>query len=191
MKRTAIPILALVAISLVACTKHGTPTGQALENQQQSQGTESLVNNQPLPHFNYSQLRQNLIEIETAEATGVQTTSFFFNHGIQDPIFTCPSIGVPIPNTMSLSNPQQVVHDGYPSGGAALTVNQMDPNGVYTPPSSSGTFVMCVGANGKPFAKYWEGHVDAVFAPARWDQASHTVQIIGPASFNFTKTKTP
>lgn len=186
-----IAIAAIVAIVFVACTKQNVPSGQTLENQQQSQGTESLVNNQPLPHFNYSQLRQNLIELETAQATGVQTTSFFFNNGVQDPIFSCPSIGVPIPNTMSLSNPLQVVHDGYPTGGAALTTGQMDPNGVYTPQASTGTSVICVGADGKPIGHYWEGNVHTVFAPAKWDSASHSVQIIGPASFNFTKAKTP
>lgn len=183
-------VIAFIAVLFAACDNNkGVPSGQAQENKQQAQSTESLVINQPLPHFNYSQLRQNLIELETAQATGVQTTSFFFNNGVQDPIFSCPSIGVPIPNTMSLSNPQQVVHDGYPTGGAALTTGQMDPNGVYTPQSSTGTSVICIGADGKPIGQYWEGNVHAVFAPAKWNQQLHQVEIIGPASFTFTKSQ--
>lgn len=171
-----------------ACSGSSQSSGQNLENQQQQQAENSLVNNQPLPHFNYSQLRQNLIELETAQANGVETTSFFFNQGVQDPVNSCPSIGAPIPSTDQLSNPQQVVHDSYPTGGAALTTGQMDPTGVYTG-NSTGTYVMCVGADGKSYATYWEGYVQTVFGPAKWDADKHEVSMVGAPSFNFSKPK--
>jgi hypothetical protein len=63
----------------------------------------------------------------------------------------------------------------------------MDPNGVYVPESSTGTYVMCIDAQGRPYAQYWEGFVHTVFAPARWDSGSHMVQLVGPPSFEFTK----
>ena len=191
-KRFSITLAAIAAgaIFLAACQTGPTvPKGQNLENNQQKTSTESLVNNQPLPHFAYSQMRQNLIEIETAEANGVQTTSFFFNQGQRDPVNHCPSIGVPLPNTASLSNPQQVVDGSGDRGGGNVTIGQMDPNGIYVPASSTGTFVICIDAQGHPYADYWEGFVKTVFAPAKWNTSTHEVELIGPPSFNFTKQR--
>lgn len=185
-------LVVVAGVGAAACQSSGpsAPSAQAKENTQQAADSTSLINNQPIPGLNYSQLRQNLIEIETAQANGVQTTSFFFNQGVQDPIFVCPSIGFPIPNTASLSNPEQIIQaDGGYQATNSVPIPQMDPNGIYAPTSSSGTYAICVGADGKPFAKYWEGFVDAVTGPAKWDEASHTEQMLGPSSFTFSTSK--
>lgn len=65
-------------------------------------------------------------------------------------------------------------------------VDQMDPNGVYAPTSSTGTFVMCVDANGQPHPAYWEGTVETEFGAARWNSATHQVEAVGPATFHFS-----
>jgi hypothetical protein len=180
----AVAFVLAVTVSLSACGGH-SKSGQSLENQQQTQDTTSLVTNQPVPHYNFSQIRQNLIELENAEAQGVQTTTFFFNQGVADPIGECPSIGAPIPTTDQLTNPQQVQQHS-DAGGGNVTIGQMDPDGVYSG-DSTGTYVMCVGADGKPYADYWEGFVQTVFGAAKWDPASRSVQMIGAPSYTFTK----
>jgi|SRR5882762_396154 len=168
---------------LVGCD--ATPSGQRQENAAQAGITTQLVTNQPIPNIGYSQMRQNLIEIETAEDKGVQTTSFIFGNFSADPVQICPSIGVPIPNTASLSNPEQATY----TGSATYTTPQMDPNGVYAPSASSGTFVICVGADGKPNPVYAEGNVHTVFGPAVWNRQTHSVEMTGPASFKFTASQ--
>lgn len=178
----------MVTLTVTACDNTHPSSGQAQENRQQRRDTASLVANQPVPGFNYSQLRQNLIEIETAEANGVPTTTFFFNQGVQDPAMSCPSIGAPIPTTDQLSNPQQVVDGGNSQGYGLTTTAQMDPTGVYTG-DSTGTYVVCVGADGKVFVNYWEGFVHTVFGNATWDKATHQVTTIGAPSFAFSKSK--
>lgn len=185
-------ILALCSVALVlpvaACAHPAkTSNGQAKENQQQAQDTTTLINNQPVPGYNYSQIRQNLIDIENAEANGAQSTSFFFNFGIQDPYMSCPSIGAPIPVTMSLTNPSQITW-GANNAGPAVT-DQMDPNGVYAAQGSSGTWVQCIGANGKITPQYAEESVHTVFAPAVWDETNHQIKIIGASSVNFSSGK--
>jgi hypothetical protein len=177
----------LAFLLLGASSCQSASDSQQAEGNQQEQINQQYVKNQPLPQFDYSQMRQNLIEIETAQATGVQTTTFFFNQGVQDPIMFCPSVGVPMPNTASLSNPVGVEHHSGTDNGGNVGVGQMDPNGVYVPESSTGTYVMCIDAQGRPYAQYWEGFVHTVFAPARWDSGSHMVQLVGPPSFEFTK----
>lgn len=179
------PTHALLGIAAVAVLTAGCGMGsaQSRENSQQEQISQNLITSQPVPNIGYSQMRQNLIELETAEANGVQTTSFFFNLGIQDPVRSCASIGVPIPNTASLSNPQHIT---YGPGGSTGVVDQMDPNGVYAPQSSQGTFVMCVDQNGQPHPAYWEGDVETEFGAARWDTGTHQVVAVGPATFHFS-----
>lgn len=173
-------ILVVAGCLLAACDS--TPSATRAEGQAQAGISQQLVQNQPIPGVRYSQMRQNMIEIEQAEAKGVQTTTFMFGGYFSDPVQVCPSIGVPIPNTASLSNPEQT----YYTGSATVTLPQMDPNGVYAPNSSSGTFVQCVGGDGKVEPVYAEGVVHAVFGPATWDYTKHTVRLTGPASFQFT-----
>ncbi len=176
----AVAAATLTVLSAAACTSGSSaPSGQQQENRAQQQDTQSLVNDQPIPHFNYSQIRQTLIDAETISADGTQTTSFFFQMGNPDPIFSCPSLGEPVANTAQLSNPQQVVHDGYPQGGAAITVGQMDPNGIYAPAASSGTYVICVNSSGAKYLEYWEGDVMTVTSGATWDSATHSLKVIG------------
>jgi len=196
-KRQIVASMAVAGLMLAACSSSSKPaSGQAAERQQQLQSTESLVNNQPLPHFNYSQIRQNFIELETAMANGVQSTSFFFNLGVRDPSDSCPSIGAPIPYTAQLSNPDQVVNENANpvkgnsnSSGTESVIGQMDPIGIYMPPDATGTWVLCINAQGQAYANYWEGYVRSVFAPAKWNYTTHQIELIGPPSFKFSSHK--
>lgn len=177
----AVALLLVVATAACADTNSATQKDQNIAKQQLT----GFQNNQPIPVFTYSQLRQNLIEIETSQANSTQTTSFFFNQGVQDPITTCPSIGYPIPATYQLSNPQQIVNG---DNGRVSTVPQIEANGVYTGDTSA-TYVICVDASGKAYANYWEGFVSTVTGPAVWDEASHTVHLTGAPTATFTTAK--
>lgn len=171
-------VIAAGAVAAVTGCTGSTPSGQQVENQQQSQDTRSLVNDQPVPHFNYSQIRQTMIDAETIASDGTQTTSFFFQMGDPDPVFSCPSIGMPVANTAQLSNPDQVDPDPNSSGGS-VTIPQMDPDGVYSPSASTGTYVICVNGSGAKYLEYWEGDVMTVAAGATWDAATHKLNVTG------------
>lgn len=172
----------LVAAALLAACD---PSSNAAQKRDRSTATKQLTsyqNNQPVPVFTWSQLRQNLIEIETAQAQTTQTTSFFFNMGVADPTDFCPSIGFPIPSTYQITNPQAKVER------RDVILPQIEANGVYTD-QSSGTFVICIDAQGRPYANYWEGFVKTVTGPAKWNAEAHQVELVGPPSFNFSKGK--
>lgn len=191
MRKILIALTGLVAfLALSGCGY--TPTGNQQEAKQQQANDQQQMQTQPLPSFPYSQWRQNLIEIETAEAKGVQTTSFIFGPAnTPDPVQVCPSVGVPIPVTASLSNPHQIDAKWFDqTGGGHLAdgvVDQKDPSGIYMPSGSAGTFVICIGSDGSAAPVYAEGNVHTVFGPAVWDYNNHQVRVTGAASFHFSK----
>lgn len=171
--------IAIAAVPVAACSST-QPSGNAQESQAQQRDANTLVANQPIPIFQSSEARANLIAIEEAQAHGVATTTFFFNQGVQNPVFTCPSIGYAIPSTAQLSNPHQVIYTNHPNGGMDGNVlEQMDPTGIYTG-DSTGTYVECVSANGTKYPKYWEGFVDVIGGPAHWDAAKGQEVLDGP-----------
>ena len=176
---TTIAGVALAGLAVAGCTHGSNPSAQQQENSQQQQDSQSLINNQPIPHFNYSQIRQTLIDAETISANGTQTTSFFFQLGDQDPVFSCPSLGVPVANTAQLSNPDQNYNSSYANGGTSYPIPQMDPNGIYAPSSSSGTYVICVNSSGQKYLQYWEGDVMTVTSAATWNSTTHTLKVVG------------
>jgi hypothetical protein len=163
-----------------------SPNAASKEASQQQAASNDIISAQPVPAFPYSVLRQNAAEIEGAQAKGGATTSFMFQLGSPDPIRTCASTGYPVPANASLSNPTQVI---YPwNGSSGYTVDQMDPNGVYQSPSTSGTYVMCTTPSGKSSATYWEGNVETESGAATWDRTTHQVVMQGEPSFHFSKS---
>lgn len=173
--------LAVLALTATACSQ--APSVSEKEQLAQQADTRSLDTNQPIPHYNFSQIRQTLIDAENISAQGTQTTTFFFQMGDPDPVFTCPSIGMPVANTAQLSNPDQIT--GVPSnwGGGSATIGQEDPNGIYAPSSSQGTYVICVNNGGQKYLQYWEGDVMSVTAAATWDTGSHSVHVTGAPTY--------
>lgn len=175
---TAIAVLLLTVGVLTACS-HGDKARKADEDYSRSLllGYQA---SQPPPKNKWSQIRQNLIEVQDSQIKTTATTTFFFNQGVTDPILVCPSIGFPIPATSQLTNPDQKVK------GHDLTLPQLEPNGIFTG-NTSATYAMCIDAKGRPYATYWEGFVQVVAGPAKWDKAAHSVALIGAPSFTYTK----
>lgn len=122
----------------------------------------------PFQPTGLSQYRANLNYAEASQVLGTDTTSFFMNAGEKDPFFWCPSHGGAVPNTAQETNPDYVEPDPNASTGSVI-IGNMDPNGVYSPPSSSGTYVMCETNGGVQYLVYWEGNVMQLNAPAVWN----------------------
>lgn len=185
-----VPIVIVLTMAITACGGNNVNAAAQRESRAQNQDSFNLVNNQPIPVFTHSQIRQELIDIETAQANGVQSTTFFMNMGDPHPEGSCSSIGAPVASDTELSNPQMQVRD--PNNGSVPGSNvlaQMDPNGVYSGPSS-GTYVMCVDpSTGRTYAQYWEGFVRVVFGPAIWDNATNSPKLVGNATTLFNDIK--
>lgn len=182
MKRILAPItLAGIALAAAACN-NGAPSGLQTDQRASTRDLQQLQTAQPSPSFSWSQIRQTLIDIESAQAHTTQTTTFFYNQGVAQPVMSCPSIGYPVATTDQITNPSQVIPDPNANNGS-VTLPQIDPNGIYSG-DSTGTYVLCVGGNGQTYGVYWEGFTFAISGAATYD--SGQVVPTGPSSFNFT-----
>lgn len=175
MRKCLVLVVVSVALTfMVACDTQ--PSSITSDQQQTDTQLKRYQANQPVPQFDWSQLRQTAIDVESAQVHGVATTTFFFNLGVQHPVKTCPSIGFPVASTAQLTNPDQVV---WGSNGASGVVGQQEPNGVYTG-ESSGTYVVCVAArSGAKYISYWEGFVHTEGGPAHWDETQNMIVLDG------------
>lgn len=177
-------VVVATAIGVAACSINSTPSSTQREQAASAATLNQLEQSQPTPQFKWSQYREILIDIETAQANSTQTTTFFFNMGVTAPISSCPSIGFPLASTTELTNPSQAVwNSGGTNGNAGVAIGQIDPNGVYSG-DSTGSYILCVAPNGSTYVQYWEGFVQTISGPAVWNSQTNSVQLTGPSTVN-------
>lgn len=164
----AVALGAAALATLAACTQ-AQNSGAASESAQSNQTqTHYQAVQPPYEATGVSEYRANLNAAEATQTLGINTTSFFFNLGQNAPFFSCPSHGGAVPNTAQLTNPNQIQPDPNQTAGSVV-IGNMDPNGVYSPTASSGTYVMCVNNAGQEYLVYWEGDVLQVNGNAAWN----------------------
>lgn len=179
-----VAVLALSVLGLTACSLSGPTTAVQSDQNLSTTVLAKFEASQPAPIFDWSQIRQTLIDVESAQAKSIQTTSFFFNQGVQDPYYVCPSIGFPVAATTQLTNPSQVTDA---NGNSSVTIPQIDPNGVYSG-NSTGTYVLCVDNQGRTYGQYAEAFVHTVSGIANWNQKEHRIVITGEPTYAFKTT---
>lgn len=108
--------------------------------------------NQPPPTFDWSLERHLMVELYKARNTAAATYSYVVSPYTGKVLASCPSLGYPIPATTQLTNPMKWV-------GQGAILPQAEPNGLYSPPDTHGTWVMCLGPEGKVEPAYWEQDV--------------------------------
>lgn len=132
-------VIIVVGLLLSSC-------GQAVQTEQDQTNAlmEKYVQSQPIPvgEFEWSLERHLMIELYVARNNAVSTFSVVWDSYRGKIRWSCPSIGYPIPGGTELTNPQQALS----TTGAVIA--QAEPNGLYAPGTSYGTFVMCVNDDG-------------------------------------------
>ena len=148
-------ILALVAVAtlLTACDVKETSTQIERRKQEelslqgvQSVGMPSIVN------FAEKRMMKDIIELRDQNvATYVYITDM--NGKLHK---VCNAVGYGLPYATQYTNPMRISGDGHGN----VTVPQADPNGLYSPASADGTWVLCVDTkSGKPKPVYIEPRV--------------------------------
>lgn len=152
-------IVALVVLGLVlvGCS----PTTESVKQDQQltDRQLQQYQAVQPVPFFNWSMTRQVLIDVFQAQNSARQTWAVFMSY-TGTALFSCESVGFPVPADTQLTNPDQIAI--YNPNGTSYdgVVGQMEPNGTYSSSNTSATYVLCI-HNGKTTPVYWEPPVAA------------------------------
>jgi len=132
-------ILALVAVATVLTACDHRESSTQIERRKQEELTMQAVTQVGMPSIvNFAEKRmfKDILELRDKN---VPTTTYLV--GMNNQLTkVCDSIGYGLPYATQYTNPQRVYSDTHGYG----TLPQADPNGLYSPASADGTWVLCV-----------------------------------------------
>lgn len=153
------PTLIVVALASMCIGARGCADSSDSAEHDSVDAQQSLyVRNQPVPTFQWSLERHLLVQLYQARNQSVTTYSYVVNQYNGSIMWSCTSLGFPIPATTQLTNPMRYVYQG-------ATIPQAEPNGVFAPPDTDGTWVLCAGDDGNLEPVYIEEHVRTFTRP--------------------------
>jgi hypothetical protein len=144
----------MVALSLLAASHEegcGVTDRSSDGRQQQAQemilmeGTKS-IGMPAIKNFRERRLLKDILELR--DQNNLSTYTYLWSEMSGKLVFFCHSIGYGIPYATQYTNPQK---DTYYSTNSTvhITLPQADPNGLFSPASAEGTWVMCLDENAK------------------------------------------
>jgi hypothetical protein len=142
----AIVVVGTIGLSLMglmgnSCDEDNDKTSDKKQQEQQEkllqEGT-SQVGMPAIKNFRERKLMKDIIEMRDQE--GLTTYTYIWSDFKGTWVFFCNSVGYGIPYATQFTNPQKFVRDEIHYG---VILPQADPNGLFSPSSADGTWVMC------------------------------------------------
>ena len=162
MKKILIATAIASTFVLSACDQKETSTQIERRKQEELslQGVQS-VGMPSITNFAEKRMMKDIIELRDQNvATYVYITDM--NGRLHK---VCYAVGYGLPYATQYTNPMRISGDGH----GYVTLPQADPNGLYSPASADGTWVLCVDSkSGKPKPVYIEPRV--IVSPMPLDQ---------------------
>lgn len=150
MRITILALLAMQSVAQDSCST-GTPTSDSKQRDAQEkilmEGT-AQVGMPAITHFTERKLMKDILELR--DQAGLVTYAYTFSEVTGKLIFFCNSIGYGLPYATQFTNPEKVAYAEHQVG--VITLPQADPNGLFSPSSADGTWVMCKDPNGSKVA---------------------------------------
>ena len=125
-------------LALAACDEHQSST--QIERQKQEEMSLRGVQSVGMPSITNFAEKRMFKDILELRDKNTPTTTYLV--GMNNQLTkVCDSIGFGLPYATQYTNPQRVSGDGT---HGYVTLPQADPNGLYSPASADGTWVLCV-----------------------------------------------
>lgn len=142
------------------CGDHRQPSSDDIQHAQQErilqEGT-STIGMPSITHFRERKLLKMIYELRDQADLSTFTYAWSDYRG---PIFVCHSIGFGVPYATQFTNPQKVDRVQHSNGYYGYyTLPQADPNGLFSPATAEGTWVMCKTPAGKVEPQYIEPRI--------------------------------
>jgi hypothetical protein len=133
-------LLALPFIALLAACEGRPETSTQIERRKQEELSLNAVQSVGMPaivNFAEKRMMKDILELRDKN---VATTTYLV--GMNNQLTkVCDSIGYGLPYATQYTNPSRVVYDQV---HGSQVIPQADPNGLYSPASADGTWVLCV-----------------------------------------------
>lgn len=142
--------LCLFSILLMVCCgcDQRVQTSDEVQRQQSerllSEGT-AQVGMPSIKNFRERKILKEILELRDQE--GLVTYTYLYNEMTGKLVFVGETIGYGIPYATQFTNPQKIQEWHHQTGYAILP--QADPNGLFSPASADGTWVLMKNPNGK------------------------------------------
>ena len=133
-------LFALFMLMGVSECDHSSDGKQAVQQEKLLQEGTSQVGMPGIKNFRERKLLRDILEMRDQE--GLVTYTYLWNEFNGKKVFFCNSVGYGIPYATQFTNPMKY-------NFKQTTLPQADPNGLFSPASAEGTWIMCKNPNGK------------------------------------------
>lgn len=149
----SVSLLAVLGLTLTGCIEESTDTKQRVEQERILQEGTAQTGMPAIKNFRERKLLKQIIEMRDQD--GLVTYTYTVPETTGRPVFLCNSIGYGLPAAMQYTNPEKY------ASTTGVTLPQADPNGLFSPESAEGTWVMCSdpSGNGKTRPVYVEPRI--------------------------------
>ncbi len=148
-------VIILLCFCLSGCMPSREVTSDDIQQKQQEkilqEGT-SQVGMPAIKNFRERKLYKDILELRDQE--GLITYTYIVAEMTGKLVFIGESVGYGIPYSAQFSNPQKLVvspgaKSDEPGHATWMTIPQADPNGLFSPGSADGTWILLKNPNGK------------------------------------------
>jgi hypothetical protein len=141
MKKLILFVIMLLSIFGCVQRKEYKESSDSIQKRQQEALLREGTAQTGMPAINNFRERKILKEIiEMRDQSSLVTYTYLHSEQTNQLKLLCKSIGYPIPYATQYTNPQKI-EERFQTGYAILP--QADPNGLYSPSSAEGTWVLC------------------------------------------------
>ena len=136
----SVSLLAALGLTLTGCIEESSDTKQREQQERILQEGTAQTGMPAIKNFRERKLLKQIIEMRDQD--GLVTSTYTVPETTGRPVFLCNSIGYGLPAATQYTNPEKYV------GTTGATLPQADPNGLFSPSSAEGTWVMCSDPSG-------------------------------------------
>lgn len=129
-------VLLLMAMLFNGCSKDDSDTRQRKDQERLLKEGTAQTGIPAIKNFRERKMLKEILELR--DQTGLITYTYLWNELNGRKVFFCTSIGYGIPYATQYTNPQKV--ESYAN---SIILSQADPNGLFSPASAEGTWVLC------------------------------------------------
>ena len=149
-------LLVVPFIAMLAACDGRPESSTQIERRKQEELNLQAVTSVGMPAITNFAEKRMMKDIMELRDQNVATTTYIVDmNGKLHKI--CNSVGYGLPYATQYTNPQRIAYD---SGHGSVTLPQADPNGLYSPASADGTWILCVDSkSGKAKPVYIEPRV--------------------------------